>query len=79
MADPTTPSEPEQVEQIEQEPQPDQPEATEPQADTIVVVEPAPRRRRTGLIAAIVVIGIIVVLGVVGSAMVTSVPAPRRR
>ncbi|UTT62673.1 LmeA family phospholipid-binding protein [Microcella humidisoli] len=76
MADPTTPSEPEQPEQPEQEPQPEQElqpeqepqpepsEASEPQPDTVVVVEPAPRPRRRGLIAAIVVISIIVVLGV---------------
>lgn len=61
VADPTTPSEPEAT-----EPEATEPEATdaEPAAETIVVVEPAPRPRRRGLIAAIIVIAIVVVLGV---------------
>ncbi len=69
VADPTTPSEPETSGPPTTEPEAFEPATTEPEgaevpADTIVVVEPAPRPRRRGLIAAIIVIGVVVVLGI---------------
>jgi len=60
MSNPT-PTEPEAT-----EPEATEPEATEPQPEpsTIVVIDPAPRRRRRGLVAVLVIVGIVVVLGV---------------
>ncbi|OYX54411.1 MAG: hypothetical protein B7Y93_06305 [Micrococcales bacterium 32-70-13] len=59
----TTPTEPKSTEPKSTEPESTEPESTEP--ETVIVVEEAPRRKRRGLVIALVVIGIVVVLGVV--------------
>lgn len=61
--DETTPTEPEGTEPEATKPEATEPASTEP--ETVIVVEEAPRRKRRGLVIALVVIGVVVVLGVV--------------
>ena len=65
MSDSTKPDKPIEADAAETEVIEPKPAESQPQPDTIVVLEPTPRPKRRGLIAVLVIVGIVVVLGTV--------------
>ena len=65
MSDSTKPDKPIEADAVETEVIEPTPAESQPQPDTILVLEPTPRPKRRGLIAVLVIVGIVVVLGTV--------------